>query len=64
MHYHHSHTESQIGGANGHLTAYGEYDIEFVSEITCRGGSVGGVLALYVSFWGANSYLYLRTPLR
>jgi hypothetical protein len=50
MHYHHSHTESQVGGANGHLTAYGEYDIEFVSEITCRGASMGGVLALYVSF--------------
>ena len=64
MHYHHSHTESQVGGANGHLTAYGEYDIEFVSEITMLLVSMGGVLALYVSFWGANSQLYSLTPLR
>ena len=55
MHYHHAHTESQVGGANGHLTAYGEYDIEFVSEITMLLVSMGGVLALCVSFWGANS---------
>ena len=64
MHYHHSHTESQVGGANGHLTAYGEYDIEFVSEITMLLVSMGSVLALYVSFWGANSQLYSLTPLR
>jgi len=25
---------------------------------------MGGVLALYVSFWGANSQLYSLTPLR
>ena len=64
MHYHHADTESQVGGANGHLTAYGEYDIEFVSEITMLLVSMGGVLALYVSFWGANSQLYSLTPLR
>ena len=66
MHYHHSHTESQIGGANGHLTAYGEYDIEFVSEITLVSYVGEGLWEVFwhsMSHSGVLIHTYIRSPL-